>query len=75
MPNFSLKMIILFHFSNVLYSQPPMSKARVNLIRQAFQKLDKTGDGFVTVEDLKGVYNVKQVLLKSCFASSNLKNM
>ena len=38
-----------------------MSKSRENLIRQAFQKLDKTGDGFVTVEDLKGVYNVKQV--------------
>ena len=58
-----LKMIILFNFSTVLYSQPPMSKARTNLIRQAFQKLDKTGDGFVTVEDLKGVYNVKQVYL------------
>ena len=38
-----------------------MSKSRENLIRKAFQKLDKTGDGFVTVEDLKGVYNVKQV--------------
>ena len=46
---------------NNLYLQPKMSKSRENLIRKAFQKLDKTGDGFVTVEDLKGVYNVKQV--------------
>ncbi len=42
-----------------------MSKSRTNLIRQAFTKLDKTGDGFVTVEDLKGVYNVKQVCMWS----------
>ena len=40
--------------------QPPMSNARKSLIRQAFQKLDKSGDGVVTVEDLKGVYNVKR---------------
>lgn len=26
---------------------------------QAFRKLDKTGDGVITVEDLKGVYNGK----------------
>ena len=26
---------------------------------QAFRKLDKTGDGVITVEDLKGVYNPK----------------
>lgn len=29
------------------------------MISQAFQKLDKTGDGVVTVEDLQGVYNSK----------------
>lgn len=26
---------------------------------QAFQKLDKTGDGVVTIEDLRGLYNAK----------------
>ncbi|XP_067677499.1 calcyphosin-like protein isoform X3 [Haliotis asinina] len=40
--------------------RPPMSKARRALIEQAFKKLDKSGDGVVTVEDLKGVYNVKK---------------
>ena len=37
-----------------------MSNARKNLINQAFVKLDRTGDGIITVEDLKGVYNVKK---------------
>lgn len=26
---------------------------------QAFRKLDKTGDGVITIEDLRGVYNAK----------------
>ncbi|XP_042299878.1 calcyphosin-like protein [Sceloporus undulatus] len=37
--------------------RPPMSKARKEIIGEAFQKLDRTGDGLVTVEDLRGVYN------------------
>ena len=37
-----------------------MNNSRKSLIRKAFQKLDKTGDGLVTVEDLHGVYNVKK---------------
>lgn len=36
-----------------------MSKARISLIQAAFNKMDKTGDGFITPEDLKGVYNVR----------------
>lgn len=36
-----------------------MSERRKRLINQAFMKLDKTGDGQITVEDLKGVYSVK----------------
>jgi len=40
--------------------RPPMSKARTSLINQAFNKLDRTGDKQLTVEDLKGVYNVKK---------------
>ncbi|NXL63338.1 CAPSL protein, partial [Chordeiles acutipennis] len=39
--------------------RPPMSKARKEIVMQAFRKLDKTGDGVITIEDLRGVYNVK----------------
>ena len=31
-----------------------MSKTRKDIINEAFNKLDKTGDGKITVEDLKG---------------------
>ncbi|CAH1774499.1 unnamed protein product [Owenia fusiformis] len=40
--------------------RPPMSNHRKELINKAFRILDKTGDGQITVEDLKGVYNVKK---------------
>ncbi|KAH8863128.1 Calcyphosin-like protein isoform 1 [Schistosoma japonicum] len=39
--------------------RPPMSKCRVDILNKAFLKLDKTKDGTITIEDLKGVYNVK----------------
>ncbi|CAM9198687.1 calcyphosin-like protein [Lampetra fluviatilis] len=39
--------------------RPPMSTARKEIVGQAFRKLDRTGDGVVTVEDLQGVYNAK----------------
>lgn len=38
--------------------RPPMNKSRRELVHKAFNKLDKTGDGFITNEDLKGVYDV-----------------
>lgn len=38
--------------------RPPMNSKRKELIGKAFRKLDKSGDGVVTVDDLKGVYNV-----------------
>ena len=39
-----------------------MNKARINLILQAFSKLDKNGDGQITVQDLKGsFYKINQV--------------
>jgi Ca2+-binding EF-hand superfamily protein len=44
----------------LLALRPPMNNARKALIMKAFKKLDKTGDGIVTVEDLRGVYNVKK---------------
>jgi calcyphosin len=37
-----------------------MNNSRKALISKAFQKLDKVADGKITVEDLKGVYNVKK---------------
>ena len=37
-----------------------MSNARKSLIHQAFKKLDRTGDGVVTIEDLKGVYSANK---------------
>ncbi|EMP35951.1 Calcyphosin-like protein [Chelonia mydas] len=36
--------------------RPPMSAARKWIIADAFHKLDKTGAGLVSVEDLHGVY-------------------
>lgn len=40
--------------------RPPMPDCRVELIEAAFEKLDKTGEGIVTVEDLHGVYDASQ---------------
>ncbi len=37
-----------------------MSNSRKRVIGEAFAKVDKTGDGVITVEDLRGVYNVKR---------------
>ncbi|RWS31757.1 Calcyphosin-like protein [Leptotrombidium deliense] len=39
--------------------RPPMNQTRIRLIELAFNKMDKTGDGKVTLEDLKGVFNVR----------------
>jgi Ca2+-binding EF-hand superfamily protein len=36
-----------------------MSDARKRVVGEAFAKLDKTGDGKVTIDDLRGVYDVK----------------
>lgn len=36
-----------------------MSQTRISIINEAFAKFDKTGDGVITVEDLRGVYSVK----------------
>lgn len=42
------------------FLKPPMSQARQNVILLAFRKLDKNGDGIVTVDDMKDVYDVKR---------------
>lgn len=36
-----------------------MSEGRKKVILMAFEKLDKTGDGVITVDDLKNVYSVR----------------
>lgn len=36
-----------------------MSKPRKDVIEKAFKKLDKTGDGIITIDDLRIVYSVK----------------
>uniref|UniRef100_F7DSR6 EF-hand domain-containing protein n=3 Tax=Ornithorhynchus anatinus TaxID=9258 RepID=F7DSR6_ORNAN len=37
--------------------RPPMSRAREEVVAAAFAKLDRSGDGVVTVGDLQGVYS------------------
>ncbi|XP_034115685.1 calcyphosin-like protein [Drosophila nasuta] len=39
--------------------RPPMSASRLDIIAKAFNKLDKNGDGQITVADLKNVYSVR----------------
>ena len=39
--------------------QPPMSVSRLKVIDEAFKKMDKTGDGVILLDDLRGVYSVK----------------
>lgn len=49
-----------FHVTfGVCPPKPQMSKPRKEVVMQAFRKLDKTGDGVITIEDLRGVYNAK----------------
>jgi len=36
-----------------------MSPSRVALVKAAFAKMDKTGDGVITVDDLRNVYSVR----------------
>ncbi|OTF80872.1 calcyphosin-like protein [Euroglyphus maynei] len=39
--------------------RPSMNKMRISLVEKAFAKMDKTGDGVITIKDLQGVYNIK----------------
>uniref|UniRef100_A0A673KWU6 Calcyphosin-like protein n=1 Tax=Sinocyclocheilus rhinocerous TaxID=307959 RepID=A0A673KWU6_9TELE len=55
----TFSVLISMQPASVSLLQPPMSSARRQVIDQAFQKFDKTGDGVVTIEDLQGVYNSK----------------
>lgn len=39
--------------------RPPMNEQRIKSVEAAFTKLDKTGDGEITIDDIKNVYSVK----------------
>ena len=41
------------HIHMHTFMQPSMNQARKDLVMKAFQKFDKTGDGIITVADLK----------------------
>ena len=42
------------HTHTHTHTQPPMTSSRVSIVNAAFKKLDRTGDGVVTIADLKG---------------------
>ncbi|PRD26716.1 UNVERIFIED_CONTAM: Calcyphosin [Trichonephila clavipes] len=50
--------ILLRNMANVI--EPPLPQERVDIIERAFAKMDQSGDGSVTLEDLKGVYSGKE---------------
>jgi len=35
------------------FFQPSMSETRRKVVKEAFSKMDKSGDGFITIDDLK----------------------
>ncbi|VVD04093.1 unnamed protein product [Leptidea sinapis] len=37
--------------------RPPMSESRRAIVEQAFKKLDKTGDGVLTIDDIRKIYS------------------
>jgi Ca2+-binding EF-hand superfamily protein len=38
----------------------PMNPQRKKIVMQAFGKLDRDGNGYVDINDIKGVYNASQ---------------
>jgi Ca2+-binding EF-hand superfamily protein len=40
--------------------RPPMNQARKSIVEKAFRKFDVTGDGQVTIDDVKRVYNAEK---------------
>ena len=67
-----LLFLVPFHIQYIKYCfrtftfnfQPPMSDARKRVIGEAFNKLDKSGDGFITIDDVRGVYDVKVDIMR-----------
>lgn len=40
--------------------RPPMNEIRQKIVKEAFEKADKTGDGQLTVADLKSIFNPRR---------------
>ncbi|CAK1604576.1 unnamed protein product [Parnassius mnemosyne] len=38
--------------------RPPMSESRRDIVKKVFKKFDKTGDGVITIDDIRSVYSV-----------------
>ncbi|RZF33293.1 hypothetical protein LSTR_LSTR007638 [Laodelphax striatellus] len=45
--------------STTTKAPPAMNAARIKSVKDAFAKMDKTGDGVITIDDLRNVYSVK----------------
>ncbi|CAN8028056.1 unnamed protein product, partial [Ixodes persulcatus] len=45
--------------SEITFPQPRMTPSRLALVEKSFAKLDRSGDGQVTYEDMQGVYSVR----------------
>ena len=60
------KMFDVNHDNTITYEEfmrivvGEMNENRKNIVDAAFKKLDKTGDGVITVDDIKDVYNVSR---------------
>ncbi|XP_049514975.1 calcyphosin-like protein isoform X1 [Dermacentor silvarum] len=45
--------------------RPPMSAFRLDCIKETFHKMDKSGDGIITIHELKGHYNAREPKFRS----------
>ncbi|KAM7433082.1 hypothetical protein ABFA07_016600 [Porites harrisoni] len=44
----------------ILAFRKPLSGSRLAIVKKAFEKADRTGDGVINCKDLKGVYNCRE---------------
>ncbi|XP_063714538.1 uncharacterized protein LOC134842201 [Symsagittifera roscoffensis] len=44
----------------IAHLRPPMSEARKVLIHEAFRKIDRSGDGLVDIEDIRGIFSCRE---------------
>ena len=55
---------------------PPLPEGRLALIQEAFRRLDKSGDGTVTIDDLAAAYDTSlhpKVHLLACLSTSSAR--
>ena len=55
-----LSACLLIYTSIYIVWQPPMNESRIRLVNEAFAKMDKTGDGIITISDLINVYDYRE---------------